>query len=91
MNDLFLTTETIICNNSNVYVDNTKPLTLHKEIKFSIYDFFRKCDQIPCFLQIWSHLLSKSLMENVIFCAVLCNSLLKLNDAWFSDTITNWS
>ena len=30
----------------------------------SIKDFFSKCDQIRSFLQIWSHLLKKSLMEN---------------------------
>ena len=29
-----------------------------------------KCDQNGSFLQIWSHLLKKSLMENLIFCAV---------------------
>ena len=33
-------------------------------------DFFGKCDQIRSYLQIWSHLLKKSLMENFIFCAV---------------------
>ena len=33
-------------------------------------DFFIKCDQIPSFLQIWSHLLKKYLMENLIFCAL---------------------
>ena len=42
-----------------------------KEIKFSIKDFFSKFDQIRRKLQIWSHLLKKSLMENFIFCAVL--------------------
>ena len=41
-----------------------------QKIKFSIKDFFSKCDQIHSFLQIWSHLLKKSLMENFIFCAV---------------------
>ena len=41
-----------------------------QKIKFSIKDFFSKCDQIRRFLQIWSHLLKKSLMENFIFCAV---------------------
>ena len=41
-----------------------------QKIKFSIKDFFSKCDQIRSFLQIWSHLLKKSLMEIVIFCAV---------------------
>ena len=44
-------------------------------MKFSIKDFFSKCDQIRSFLRIWSHLLKKSLienfiMENFIFCAV---------------------
>ena len=49
-------------------------------MKFSIKDFFTKCDQSRSFLdmslhkkrklRIWSHLLKKSLMENFIFCAV---------------------
>ena len=39
-------------------------------MKFSIEDFFSKFDQIRRKLQIWSHLLKKSLMENFIFCAV---------------------
>ena len=39
-------------------------------MKFSITDFFSKCDQIRSFLQIWSNLLKKSVMENFIFCAV---------------------
>ena len=41
-------------------------------MKFSIKDLFNKCDQISSFLQIWSHLLKKSLMENFIFCAMEC-------------------
>ena len=45
-------------------------VTLHKKIKFSIKDFFGKCDQICSFLRIWLHLLNESLMENFIFCAV---------------------
>ena len=36
-------------------------------MKFSIKDFFSTCEQIPRKLWIWSHLLKKSLMENVIF------------------------
>ena len=28
-----------------------------QKMKFSIKDFFSKCDQIPSFLRIWSHLL----------------------------------
>ena len=37
-----------------------------QKMKFSIKDFFSKCDKI----WIWSHLLKKSLMENFIFCGV---------------------
>ena len=40
-------------------------------MKFSIKDFFSKCDQIRRKLRIWSHLLKKSLMENFTLCAVL--------------------
>ena len=39
-------------------------------MKFSIKDFFSKCDQIRRKLQIWSHSLKKSFTENFIFCAV---------------------
>ena len=38
-------------------------------MKFSIKNFFSKCDQIRKKLRIWSLLLKKSLMENFIFCA----------------------
>ena len=41
------------------------------KMKFSIKNFFSKCDQIRKFLRIWSHLLKKFLMENFIFlCSV---------------------
>ena len=46
-------------NNSLKYFSAHKP-------KFSIKDFFSKCDQILSF----PHSLKKSLMENFIFCAV---------------------
>ena len=57
------------------------------KLKFSIKDFFSKCDQICSFQQIWSHLLKKPLMENFIFRAELdlnstafrCGSFLKKN------------
>ena len=39
-------------------------------MKFSIMDFFSKCDQIRKKLQIWSHLLKKFLMEKFSFCEV---------------------
>ena len=41
-----------------------------QKMKLSIKGFFSKCDQIRSFMQIRSHLLKKSLMENFIFCAV---------------------
>ena len=41
-------------------------------MKFSVKDFFSKCDQIHSFLQIQSHLLKKSSMKNFIFCTVIC-------------------
>ena len=49
-------------------------VTLHKKLKFSIKDFFSKCDQIRSKL-IWSHLLKKSSTENFIFCAVWMTEL----------------
>ena len=39
-------------------------------MKFSIKDFFSKCDQIRRKLRIWLHLLKKSLMDNFTFRAV---------------------
>ena len=39
-------------------------------MKFSIKDFFSKCDQTRRKLRIWSHLLKKYLMENFIFYAM---------------------
>ena len=42
-----------------------------QKMKFSIKDFFSKSDQILSFLRIWSHLLTKSKMENFIFCAAV--------------------
>ena len=39
-----------------------------QKMKFSIKDFFSKCDQIRSKLRIWSHLPKKCLMENFTFC-----------------------
>ena len=41
--------------------------TLRKKMKFSIKDFFGKCDRTHSFWRSWSHLFKKSLMENFIF------------------------
>ena len=37
-----------------------------QKIRFSIKNFFSKCDQIHSLLLIWSHLLKKSFIENFI-------------------------
>ena len=49
---------------------NSWPGNTQQKMKFSIKDFFSKCDQIRRKLRIWSHLLKKSLMENFIFRAL---------------------
>ena len=51
---------------------NIKLVFTTQKLKFSNKDFFSKCQQIRSFIQIWSHLLKKSLMENFSFCAVFC-------------------
>ena len=43
-----------------------------QKMKFSIEDFFSKCDQIRRKLRIWSHLLKKPLIENFIFLQSEC-------------------
>ena len=61
MNQFFL--EILLINHSYNF-------TVQK-IKFSIKNFFSKCDQILSKLPIWSHLLTKSLMKNfIILCSV---------------------
>ena len=47
-------------------INKTFPNTAQKE-KFSIIDFFSKCDQTRWKLRIWSHLLKKSFMDNFVF------------------------
>ena len=60
-------------------------------MKFSIKDFVSKCDQIRRKLRIWSHLLTKSLMENFIFCAVIASNqicwMLQYQLFWFFQVI----
>ena len=58
-------------------------------MKFSIKDFFRKCDHIRRKLGIWSHLLKKSLMVNSIFFAVSVRTFFFARS--HAVTITNFS
>ena len=46
-----------------------------QKMKFSITDFFSKCNQIRSFLRIWSHLLKRSVIEIFISCAVFATFL----------------
>ena len=57
-------------------------------MKFSIKDFFSKCDQIRSWIRIWSYLLKKCLIENYIFCAVY-NSNSK-SHSFFTTTANLW-
>ena len=54
------------------------------KMKFSINDFFSKCDQIHSFLRIWSHLLKKFLTENFIFVQYLFSD-------WIRKYQSKWS
>ena len=45
-------------------------------MKFSIKNFFSKCDHICSFRHIWSNLLKKFLMEQLIFFAVKAENLI---------------
>ena len=47
-----------------------------QKIKFSVKDFFSKCDQIRRKLWIWSHLPKKLLMENSFLCSDILLDLL---------------
>ena len=59
-----VTKDNRISLNGNLHHDTAQ------KMKFSIKDVFSKCDQIRRKLWIWSDLLKKSLMENLIFCPV---------------------
>ena len=66
-----ISTEFQFIHTDNAVIEDIviRVLTAQK-LKFSIKDFFSKCDKIRRKMRIWSHLLKKSLMENFIFCAV---------------------
>ena len=49
------------------HFETSKKYYTAQKNEFLFKDFFIKCDQIRRILQIWSHLLKKSLIENFIF------------------------
>ena len=55
---------------TDTYKRKKSRLITAQKMKFSIKDFFSKCDQMRSFVRIWSPLLKKSLMENLILCEV---------------------
>ena len=70
--------------NTDIFFHNEAALSnTAQKMKFSIKDFFSRCDQIRSFLRIWSHLLKKLLMENFMFCLVksICQMSI-LNGTW---------
>ena len=52
------------------HVFKNKNVNTAQKMKFSIKNFFSKCNQIRRLRRIWSYSLKKSLRENFIFCAV---------------------
>ena len=56
-----------------------------QKMKFSIKDFFSKCDQIRGKLLLWSYLVKKSSMENFIFCIVVDFFLMESEVVGFVD------
>ena len=55
------------CLKAEFFVTHPPVAKTAQKMKFSIKDFFSKCDQIRRKLRIWSHLLQKSLMETFFF------------------------
>ena len=53
-------------------LSSERKMVTKQKMKFSIKDFFSKCDQIRSPLWIWSHLLKKSLIKNFIFLCSGC-------------------
>ena len=59
-------------------------------MKFSITNFFSKCDHIHRQLRIWSRLLKKFLLENFIFCVVTALILLTRLKLVFQSSRKQW-
>ena len=54
-------------------------------MKLSIKDFFSKCKQILSFLQINSHFLKKSLLENFIFWGVFLGGTIAVDSEYWTE------
>ena len=80
--------ETLMSCQSTIYIlqymycswfyDKSEEISINShciKMKFSIKDFFSKCDHIRRKLRIWSHLLKKSLKKNFIFVQCLVQKI----------------
>ena len=56
----------LLCVLNKIFIKVSHSNNTPKKMKFSIHDFFSKCDQIHRFLRIWSHLL-KNFIERFLF------------------------
>ena len=74
--------ELVIENNFIIFLKFTKNETTAQKMKISIKDFFSKCDQMRRKLRIWSHVLKKSLIENLLFCVVNIFLKISLDRIW---------
>ena len=72
---LFLKLSVVASTVSLIMSNNLYSFVIAQKIKFSVKDFFSKCDQICRKLRIWSHLLKKSLLKNFIFCDVIISNI----------------
>ena len=72
-NSLIISTSQFLNKKKKLTQLEQRTITAQK-MKFSLKNFFCKCDQVRRKLRIWSHLLKKSLMDNFIFCAVYLHS-----------------
>ena len=63
----------------SVSIRQKRRRSIAKKLKFSIKNFFSKCDQIRSILWTWSHLLEKSLIENVIFYIVTQQQMVNIS------------
>ena len=74
-----------MCKSNEKLTILTYILRTAQKMKFSIKDFFSKCDQIRSFLRIWSHLLKKSSMENFIFCTVFVQLEILISETYTAE------
>ena len=63
---------------------------MHKK-KFSVQNFFSKCEEIRIKLRIYSHSLNKSLTENFILCVVNITGSTNKSDKLFLNLIASLS